>query len=801
MRLRALVCASFSACFALHTAPAAVAADHALFGWNDLGMHCMDSDYSVFSILPPFNTIHAQLISSGRLVTDASGLTVTYEAVADPDGSFNSTSDGKTAFWQFADVLYGADLPVNHGLGGYAVPGISNAPQAMGFTAQPAWFSAEGIPLTPYDDALQKNFYPLLKLAAKNAQNQTVASTEIVAPVSDEMDCRLCHASGAGPAARPHAGWVWDMNPERDYRLNILRLHDEHRDPSTYPGILSSNRYNPEGLYRTVTADGHPILCARCHGSNALPGTGYGSLPPLTAAIHGLHAGVSDPLTGLSLNNQANRQTCYRCHPGSTTRCLRGVMGDSIAADGSRAIQCQSCHGAMSAVGAQDRMGWLEEPLCQSCHPGNAVATSGLIRYTTVFTPQGEVRQPVDLTFATQPNAPAAGLSLYRFSTGHGGLMCEACHGSPHAEFPAHRNDNLTSIAHQGHAGVISECTACHTSTPGTVTGGPHGLHPLGQSWVSQHADVAEDGGASACAVCHGTDYRGTVLSRSQADRQLSAFGTKTFWRGFQIGCYTCHNGPNSEHSNPNAPALVSNASANTTSGQAVDLTLPANDANGDALALRIVSQPAHGTAGLSNRMATYFPEPGFVGTDTFTFAAWDGSTDSNLGTGTVVVAQGPFSISGQALVPPSAPTGWPVPFGLWTTPSNVQAVVSCDWDFGDDSTHGTNQYSNHAFTSPGTYAWTAVATVRSGQMSASSTNAGTIVVGPPMEVKALLTPTELRIVWPRTILDGILEHSETLGPSAHWVPVTQELTVGPTTVTFAITRDVGYGFYRLRKP
>nr|HQC73237.1 hypothetical protein [Candidatus Competibacteraceae bacterium] len=26
--------------------------------WNDLGMHCMDADYSVFSILPPYNNLH-----------------------------------------------------------------------------------------------------------------------------------------------------------------------------------------------------------------------------------------------------------------------------------------------------------------------------------------------------------------------------------------------------------------------------------------------------------------------------------------------------------------------------------------------------------------------------------------------------------------------------------------------------------------------------------------------------------------------------------------------------------------------
>ena len=37
-----------------------------LVGWNNLGMHCMDADYAVFSLLPPYNTIHAQLIDSIR---------------------------------------------------------------------------------------------------------------------------------------------------------------------------------------------------------------------------------------------------------------------------------------------------------------------------------------------------------------------------------------------------------------------------------------------------------------------------------------------------------------------------------------------------------------------------------------------------------------------------------------------------------------------------------------------------------------------------------------------------------------
>ena len=42
-----------------------MAAPHwTLIGWNNLGMHCMDDDYAIFSILPPYNTVDAQLIDN-----------------------------------------------------------------------------------------------------------------------------------------------------------------------------------------------------------------------------------------------------------------------------------------------------------------------------------------------------------------------------------------------------------------------------------------------------------------------------------------------------------------------------------------------------------------------------------------------------------------------------------------------------------------------------------------------------------------------------------------------------------------
>ncbi|HEY6940811.1 Ig-like domain-containing protein [Dokdonella sp.] len=611
-------------------------------GWNNLGMHCMDSDYSVMSILPPYNTLHAQLMDpAGNLVRNGAGYVVTYEAVADPSGSINTTSIGKSDFWQYAQSLFGLldPLPPDTGLTGIAMPGPANVPQPMTYDATNGWWVAEGVPLTPYDDASMKNPYPLFRIKASSA-GTLLASTDIVAPVSDEMACKACHASGSGPAARPAAGWVDDPDPERDYRLNAILLHDERRGGSTdYAAMLTRHGYDPAGLHATVTLHGKPILCATCHASNALGTGGEGGVPSLTSAMHALHASVTDPSSGLSLEDTANRSACYTCHPGSTTRCLRGAMGNAVAADGSMAMQCQSCHGRMSQVGAAPRVGWLDEPNCQNCHTGTAVHNNGQIRYTNVYDVNGERRVAVDATFATTPDTPAPGFSLYRFSTGHGGVKCEGCHGSTHAEYPSsHRNDNLQSIALQGHAGVLVECATCHAMQPATVGGGPHGMHPVGQAWVSGHADAVEANGVAPCRACHGADDRGSVLSYSKADRMLATdFGARHFWPGFRIGCYACHDGATNEAPNPNHPAVVEDVAAIST-GVPTTIALVAHDADGDALALRVVAQPARATVSISGTTATFRPLAGSAGTDTFTYAAWDGDTDSNLGTVVVQV-------------------------------------------------------------------------------------------------------------------------------------------------------------------
>ena len=99
--------------------PPPTAANYSILAVNDLGMHCADLDYQVFSILPPFNVVHAQVIERGtgdtpetlpKILTNAdvdvvysatsSDLDPALEIITNTSVSINTTSDStKTNFW------------------------------------------------------------------------------------------------------------------------------------------------------------------------------------------------------------------------------------------------------------------------------------------------------------------------------------------------------------------------------------------------------------------------------------------------------------------------------------------------------------------------------------------------------------------------------------------------------------------------------------------------------------------------------------------------------------------------------
>jgi len=551
---------------------------YVLLAWAELGMHCMDGqDYSILSVLPPYNSIFAKLYTTGTQPTEVtSGVTLTYTAFKDASGSINTTSVGsllspytttpntpnKTNFWTYVKTLIGFTANPDVGLHGYPVQSLTPAAMTYGginMVLDPSLmvWKAEGIPTVSYDDKLAVKPYPMVQITAEDSSGKVLATATVVLAVSDEMSCANCHGPNTNPAAMPSGGWIQSgLGTNTDMRLNILKKHDDRWMSATTPAMISALQakgYNYQAsLYNTAfngtAVTNNPVLCAACHKDNALDAAGLSTGIPgvnaLTADTHTLHASVTLPGSTTTLDNMtsASNPGCYQCHPGPSTKCQRGAMTGTLP--GSTAVTCYGCHGNLSRVGVSTRAGWLDEPSCQMCHQAGTTYTSAFT--SSDISPTGTYRTSTDTTFASNPNAPLTGYSLYRFSTGHGGVNCSGCHGAQHAEYPTNQaNDQVYSVNLQGYGGRVTECAACHTSSFATTpNGGPHGMHTVGSSWVNAHQDYADNNGAQSCQYCHGTDYRGTSLSMILTSKTLNG---KTFPVYHQMNCYDCHNGPNGD--------------------------------------------------------------------------------------------------------------------------------------------------------------------------------------------------------------------------------------------------------------
>jgi hypothetical protein len=315
-----------------------------------------------------------------------------------------------------------------------------------------------------------------------------------------------------------------------------------------------------------------PVLCARCHFSPALDLAGSGPQGEqlnhalFSQVMHGYHGTRLVEGTPVFPPNGDALSTCYQCHPGRVTRCLRGPM----AAAG---MECRNCHGDMRATGGEfplttggsmdgkndgkSRRPWLDLPRCQSCHTGDAVshltganlvmAPDG-IRLTQAYPTGDQSASPLLVTnkrFAENPD------TRFRFSTGHGGILCEHCHGSTHAEYPnadLAANDNLAANHLQGHTGKIIECNVCHADgSLARTNAGPHGLHNVNDPvWFDGGHGSFYESDAQSCRACHGATLAGTPLSRTAAARRFTVEegAVVTLAKGTPVGCTHCHEKP-----------------------------------------------------------------------------------------------------------------------------------------------------------------------------------------------------------------------------------------------------------------
>ncbi|CAK0778736.1 PKD domain-containing protein [Gammaproteobacteria bacterium] len=548
----------------------------------------------------------------------------------------------------------------------------------FGYVAnQVNWFEGAGIPFAAFDDFGRENPYPLVRVQAKSG-GTVVATLDTVLPISGEASCTNCHAAPVDvqasrstmptdalkTAGLPVATSLDDPDPtlpnkvsvEYASDINLLRLHDlkhgaHYVKPDGSADICALSASTPNGssscLINEALVQNKPVICQVCHYTPALdlaqvgpmagnPGTTANGRNQLahqsnSRVMHNHHGQFTSLFTPIpaptqdatgTITNQAARLTaldnsCYQCHPGKSTRCLRGAMFNG-------GMLCSDCHGNMTQVGddfsknvspshpgafllAKDfysnhntpRVPWANEPGCGSCHTGDASSslanTAGTLtntkdtrgnsdgmrlrqafltgdsKATPIVPGNKRFAEPVvPASFNGFSNPGAGNPKLYRVSTGHGGVMCEGCHGATHAEWPngnPNANDNLAATQLQGHTGAISECKTCHGTTFDNLTiedstptselakllQGPHGMHPVGNTSFARggHEKVLNNLKPTPnCVACHGANATpsgrqsnlGTVLSRASIDRTFNTeLGAVTVKKGQPVGCSTCH--------------------------------------------------------------------------------------------------------------------------------------------------------------------------------------------------------------------------------------------------------------------
>jgi len=307
-------------------------------------------------------------------------------------------------------------------------------------------FVAKEVPLTPYGGKPGFNPYPLMRIEAMDVESgQMLATTTIVAPVSTEMGCKTCHGGSWGVAERTGL----NENTAQD----ILAVHD---------------RINRTNLGK-MAATGQAPACQSCHGIKHQDQPGKKNPLNLSAAIHGFHA-----------NYLTNRgvDACSLCHPMGAKTFTKGFRGIHVEVG----LDCTSCHGALeehaiSLLKAEHKNGkqaaarlmghlkpriveslkqisarapWVNLPDCLNCH----------LDFNQPETDQ----HPLD-TWSKSDNL------LYRVRTADAGIMCIACHGAPHAIYPAinifgRNRDNLPPLQYQQNPYPIAadrSCRVCHT--------------------------------------------------------------------------------------------------------------------------------------------------------------------------------------------------------------------------------------------------------------------------------------------------------------------------------------------------
>ena len=498
---------------------------YVLSAWSKRGLTQIIDPTPSWNILPAGTVLEAQLVRRGSdiaVVTEGVIITYSIDIPAELPAESSTKNPSKSA-----QLLASDGKPL---------------PRSGTFTLQESeggkTFATEIIPALPYD--LNNNFtpYPLVTITAHDQDGKLLAKTRITLPMSTEMGCKNCHTGD----------WRVDgkagMSEETAY--DILTVHD---------------RMNKTDLVVESKA-GKVIDCKNCHSLENKTGLN------LSAAMHGWHAAF---MTGQSAD------ACYSCHPAGEKSLTR--FADDLHT--TKALNCTHCHGYMedhaltllnreienekptatrlaeaieprlvpTRAEVLPRTPWVNLPSCAGCHDFAVKPSSQNASAFNTWT------KDKSETFANSSDDADA-------------LRCTACHGAPHALYPAvnlfgRNRSNIPPMQYQSVAaplGAYNNCAACHdqpmdmsihhprAERSARMISIPEGFTPKkGRVMFPHQSHKALD-----CQTCHHTGFEdGKTLACSQSGchSKVPAEGVdledpllhRNAFHGAKRGCQPCH--------------------------------------------------------------------------------------------------------------------------------------------------------------------------------------------------------------------------------------------------------------------
>ena len=137
-----------------------------------------------------------------------------------------------------------------------------------------------------------------------------------------------------------------------------------------------------------------------------------------------------------------------------------------------------------------------------------------------------------------------------------------------------------------------------------------------------------------------------------------------------------------------NQPPVAADDSYSTTAGQTLGVAAPGvlsndRDPEGQPLTAVLVTRTSHGSLTLrADGSFTYVPDKGFIGTDSFTYQATDGTLGSNKATVTITVKPIKVHVKSIALTLSGAGTNKAAQATVTIDPAVAGATVTGDWSF-----------------------------------------------------------------------------------------------------------------------